>query len=41
LYKYYSGKFTSEYEARSYIEKARAKGFTGAFLVRFKDGKRL
>lgn len=41
LYKYYCGKFTSEYEARSYIEKARANGFTGAFLVRFKDGKRL
>ena len=41
LYKYYCGKFTSEYEARAYIDKARANGFTGAFLVRFKDGKRL
>ena len=41
LYKYYSGKFTSEYEARSNIEKAQSNGFTGAFLVRFKDGKRI
>ncbi len=41
LYKYYSGKFTSEYEARSNIDKARLNGFSGAFLVRFKDGKRL
>ena len=41
LYKYYSGKFTSEYEARSNIEEARLNGFKGAFLVRFKDGKRL
>ncbi len=41
LFKYYSGKFTSEYEARSNIDKARLNGFSGAFLVRFKDGKRL
>ena len=41
LYKYYSGKFSSEYEARSNNEKAKSNGFTGAFLVRFKDGKRI
>ncbi len=41
LYKYYSGKFTSEYEARSNIEKAKSNGFTGAFLVRFKDGNKI
>lgn len=41
IYKYYSGKFTNEAEARAIIPKARAKGFKGAFLVRFKDGKRI
>ena len=41
LFKYYSGNFSSEFEARSVIEKARANGFPGAFLVRFKDGKRI
>ena len=41
LYKYYAGKFASEYEARSTIEQAKASGFSGAFLVRFKDGQRL
>lgn len=41
LYKYFSGKFSSEYEARSAIEKAKKNGFPGAFLVKFKDGKRI
>lgn len=41
LYKYYSGNFSSEYEARDNIEKAKQAGFSGAFLVRFKNGKRL
>lgn len=41
FYKYYSGKFSSEFEARSVIDKAKANGFQGAFLVRFKDGKRI
>lgn len=41
VYKYYSGKFTNEADARSVIPQAKAQGFTGAFLVRFKDGKRL
>lgn len=40
-FKYYSGKFGSEYEARSVIEKAKKSGFPGAFLVKFKDGKRI
>lgn len=40
-YKYYSGKFSSEADARVNIKKAQEKGFTGAFLVRFKDGKKL
>ena len=41
LYKYYSGKFTSEYEARSNIAAAKNNGFSGAFLVKFKDGKKI
>lgn len=41
LYKYYSGKFISEYEARSNIEAAKINGFSGAFLVKFKDGKKI
>jgi hypothetical protein len=41
LYKYYSGKYTSEYEARSNIDAAKNNGFTGAFLVKFKDGNKL
>lgn len=40
-FKYYSGRFSSEYEARSVIEKAKKSGFPGAFLVKFKDGKRI
>ena len=40
-YKYYSGKFSSESDARVNIKKAQEQGFTGAFLVRFKDGKKL
>lgn len=41
VYKYYSGKFTNEADARAVIPQAKAQGFTGAFLVRFKDGKRI
>ena len=41
LYKYFSGKYTSEYEARSNIDAAQNNGFTGAFLVKFKDGKKI
>jgi hypothetical protein len=41
IYKYYSGKFTNEADARVVIPEAKAQGFTGAFLVRFKDGKRI
>lgn len=41
FYKYYSGNFSSEFEARSTIEKAKSNGFQGAFLVRFKDGQRI
>ena len=41
LYKYYSGKYSSEYEARSNIDTARKNGFTGAFLVKFKEGKKI
>lgn len=41
FYKYFSGKFSSEYEARSVIEKAKKNGFPGAFLVKYKDGKRI
>jgi len=41
LYKYYSGRYTSEYEARSNIDAAINNGFTGAFLVKFKDGNKL
>ena len=40
-YKYYSGKFSSEADARANIKNAQEQGFTGAFLVRFKDGKKL
>jgi len=40
-YKYYSGKFSSEADARANINKAQEQGFTGAFLVRFKDGKKI
>jgi len=41
FYKYYSGKFSSEADARANIKNAQEQGFTGAFLVRFKDGKKL
>ena len=41
LYKYYSGSYTSEYEVRDIIKQAQSSGFTGAFLVRFKDGQKL
>lgn len=41
VYKYYSGNFTNEADARSVIPQAKAQGFKGAFLVRFKDGKRI
>lgn len=41
VYKYYAGKFTNEASARAIIPDAKAQGFTGAFLVRFKDGKRI
>lgn len=41
IYKYYSGKFTNEASARAIIPEAQAQGFKGAFLVRFKDGKRI
>ena len=41
LYKYYSGSYTSEYEVRNIIKQAQASGFSGAFLVKFKDGKKL
>lgn len=36
FYKYFSGKFNSEEEARKIIPQAKAKGFKGAFLVRVK-----
>ena len=41
VFKYYSGKFTNEADARAIIPQAKAKGFKGAFLVRFKNGKRI
>ena len=41
FYKYYSGKFSSEADARANIKNAQEQGFTGAFLVRFKDGEKL
>lgn len=41
LYKYYSGKFSTEEEARAIVAKAKKSGFPGAFLVKFKDGKRI
>ena len=41
FYKYYSGKFTNEASARAIIPEAKALGFKGAFLVRFKNGKRI
>lgn len=41
LFKYYSGKYTSEYEARSNIDAAKNNGFPGAFLVKFKDGNKI
>ena len=41
IFKYYSGKFTNEAGARAVIPEAKAQGFKGAFLVRFKDGKRI
>ena len=41
IFKYYSGKFTNEADARAIIPQAKAKGFKGAFLVRFKNGKRI
>ena len=41
LFFYYSGKFTNEADARAIIPQAKAKGFKGAFLVRFKNGKRI
>lgn len=41
LYKYYSGNFATEEEARKVVAQAKEAGFPGAFLVRFKDGKRL
>ena len=41
FYKYYSGKYSSEYEARTNIDAAKKNGFTGAFLVKFKEGKKI
>lgn len=41
FYKYYSGKYTSESEARQNVRKAKSSGFPGAFLASFKDGKRI
>lgn len=41
FYKYYSGKYGSESEARQNVRKAKSSGFPGAFLVSFKDGKRI
>lgn len=41
FYKYYSGKYPSEDEARKNVLKAKSSGFPGAFIVPFKDGKRI
>lgn len=41
LYKYYSGNFKSEEEARKNVARAKEIGFPGAFLVKFKNGKRI
>ena len=36
LYKYYTGNLGTESDARKLIEKAEAKGFEGAFLIKEK-----
>lgn len=41
LYKYYSGNFKTEEEARKNVARAKEIGFPGAFLVKFKNGKRI
>jgi len=41
LYKYTYGE-TSDYQAaKKYLEEAKAKGYTSAYLIAFKDGKKI
>jgi N-acetylmuramoyl-L-alanine amidase len=41
LYKYTSGQFGSFDEARAYLPLVKQKGFQGAFVVAFKENKRI
>lgn len=41
LYKYTTGRFKTFAEAMNYLPEATAKGFDGAFVVAFKDNKRI
>lgn len=40
MYKYTAGRFTDKSDADKYCEQLRKKGYSGAFVVKFKDGKR-
>lgn len=40
MYKYTAGCFTDKSDADDYCAKLRQKGYSGAFVVKFKDGKR-
>lgn len=41
LYKYMYGNATSYTDAKQNLEEAKAKGFEGAYIVAFKDGKKI
>ena len=41
LYKYMYGNTTNYEEAKRLLSQAKAKGFTSAFLIAFKNGKKV
>jgi N-acetylmuramoyl-L-alanine amidase len=41
LYKYMYGETTSYEEAKRLLAEAKAKGFTSAFVIAFKNGKKV
>jgi N-acetylmuramoyl-L-alanine amidase len=40
-FKYYYGSTPNYSESKQLLEEAKAKGFTSAFVVAFKDGKKI
>ena len=41
MYKYTAGRFYSKKEADEYCKEVKKKGYSSAFVVSFKNGKRL